>query len=283
MITFFSYLFYFIAASISPLQRRWLINNKEYTVREQIIFTFQRILILFLGSLTFPFFSRFYLDSNYYHLFLLALVCGLFGASGNILQYLGQKHLDAGVMSIVGNIYTPVTIVLSSVLLYEGLTPLQIVGTILLLVAIVIVSKKHHINGFRFDKYFFLVFLSGVLIGVLLVAERALQKATGFSAGVMISWGSQAFALGLVALFFGKKHTYTNKEVVTTGVLQFLQATSYVTLLFVVGNLSFVSSITTFKVVIIFIAAAIFLKEREDLRRKIFGSIIAVLGLLLMK
>jgi uncharacterized membrane protein len=43
-----------------------------------------------------------------------------------------------------------------------------------------------------------------------------------------------------------------------------------------------VSSITTFKVVIVSVAAALFLNEKEDLPRKIIGSIIAVIGLLLM-
>ncbi|NTW14699.1 MAG: hypothetical protein HGA31_06790, partial [Candidatus Moranbacteria bacterium] len=54
-------------------------------------------------------------------------------------------------------------------------------------------------------------------------------------------------------------------------------------LLFAVGNLSLVSAVTTFKVVIIFVFAAIFLKEREDLTRKIIGSLVSVAGLLMMK
>lgn len=76
---------------------------------------------------------------------------------------------------------------------------------------------------------------------------------------------------------------YTNKDTLITGALRFLQSLSWVILLFIVGNLSLVSAVTTFKVVVIFIAAAIFLNEREDLPRKIAGSFIAVLGLLLMQ
>jgi len=240
-------------------------------------------LFLFLGSLFFPFFSKFYIAGDYSYLIFLALICGAFGAFGNILQYLGQKHLDAGEMSIVWNIYTPVTIFLSSILIHEGLTPLQILGTLLLLISIFIISKKHHQGGFRFNKYFLYVILGGVLMGVLLVAERALQKTTGFSAGVMISWGAQVLGLGVASFFLGSRKTsYTKTEIITTGGLQFLQALSYVVLVWVVGNLSIVTSVTTFKVVIVFIAAAIFLKEREDVGRKILGCIIALIGLLLM-
>jgi drug/metabolite transporter (DMT)-like permease len=283
MIIFLSYIFYFIAASLSPLQRRWLLKARDFTTREQITFTFQVILILFIGSFTFPFFSPFYLSGNVYYLFFLALMCGLFGAGSQIASYNAQKHLDAGVSSIVANIYTPITIVLSSLLIHEGLSLQQIFGTILLLFAMVIISQKHRIGKFSFDKHFLLMLLSGVLIAVVLVAERQLQKTTGFSAGVMFSWGAQALFLGLTALFIGSKHQYTTKEVLTTGILQFFQALSWVILIFVVGNLSIVSAITTFKVVIIFIGAALFLNEREDLPRKILGCAVAVIGLLLMR
>lgn len=278
-----SYIFYFIASSASSLQRRFLFKHKEYTTAEQITFAFQCVLILFLGSLSFPFFSPFYLSGGFWKLFVLGLICGVFSAGSNIASYLAQKHMDAGVTSILWNIYTPITIILSSILLHEGLKFTQILGTIFLLFAIVLISKKHRIGRFSFDKYFLLTILSGVLISGVLVAERALQNTTGFSAGVMISWGSGAVALGLVSLFLGKKHSYTTKEVLTTGGLQFIGSLSYVLLVWVSGNLSVVSSITTFKVVIISIAAAIFLHEREDLPRKILGSIIALVGLLLMK
>ncbi|HET9850478.1 MAG TPA: hypothetical protein VFP35_02530 [Candidatus Saccharimonadales bacterium] len=42
------------------------------------------------------------------------------------------------------------------------------------------------------------------------------------------------------------------------------------------------SAITTFKIVLVFISGAIFLRERQDLKRKIAGSLIATAGLLLM-
>ena len=123
---------------------------------------------------------------------------------------------------------------------------------------------------------------SGISLGFVLVAERALQKTTGFSAGTIFSWVSQATFLGLATLFTKSKHEYSQKNIAITGILSAIGSLSYVILVTVVGNLSVVSAITTFKVIIVFILAAIFLKEREDLHRKILGSIIAVVGLLLM-
>jgi uncharacterized membrane protein len=283
MIIILCYLYYFIASSANSLHIRYLTKKRDLESIEQIRFTFQTFVILFLGSLFFPFFSSFYISGGFWRLFFLSLICGIFGMGCSALFTIAQKHLDAGVTSLVVNIYTPITIVLSSIFLHEGLNSLQIVGTFLLLIALVIISKKHRIGRFSFDKYFLYMVLSGILLGVLLVAERALQNTTGFSAGTMLSWGAQTFCLGILTLFTKSKHTYTNQEVTVNGIIRFISATSWVVLVYTVGNLSIVSSITTFKIVVVFITAALFLHEREDLGRKILGSIIAVIGLLLMK
>jgi drug/metabolite transporter (DMT)-like permease len=283
MIIILSYLYYFVASAGNALYIRYLTKKRDLASVDQISFSFQTFLILFLGSLLFSFFSPFYISGNYLHLFLLSLVCGVFGMGCSTFFTIAQKHIDAGVTSIVSNFYTPITIALSSIFLHESLTPLQIVGTLLLVFAVMIVSKKHKIGKFSFDKYFLYMVLSAIFLGVLLVAERALQKTTGFSAGTSLSWGSQAFCLGLLTLFTKSRHTYTKREVFGYGFIRFLSSASWVVLVYIVGNLSLVSSITTFKVVIVFITAAIFLNEREDLGRKIIGSIIALIGLLLMR
>ena len=278
-----SYIFYFIASSVSPLQRRWLATNKNQDNKGQIHFVFQVTLIVALLSLVLPLFSRFELVGDYSHLLILSIVTGVVGAGFCVASYTAQKHVEAGVTSVVSNIYTPVTIILSTVFLHEKLTAIQIVGTLLLLVAIFIVSKKHHIGRFKFDKHFLLMLSSGVMLAFVLVADRALVKITGFTAGTMLSWWSTCICLGIVTILTRNKSEYSKKDVMITGGLRFLQNLSWAILTFVVGNLSIVSSITTFKVVIIFIAAALFLHEREDLPRKILGSLIAVVGLLLMK
>ena len=278
-----SYLFYFVAASASPLQRRWLSTKKNTENRGQIHFAFQVTLITVFLSLLLPLLKPFYLTGNTLHLIGLSLVCGMFGAGYFIASYTAQKHVEAGISTLVSNIYTPITIILGTLFLNEKLTAVQILGTALLLVGMVIVSKKHHIGKFQFDKYFLLMLLSGVMLGVSLTAERTLLKTTGFTAGTMLSWWAQCAFLGIAALMTHNKSPYSKKDIAVTGGLRFLQSLSWVVLLTVVGNLSLVSAITTFKVVIIFITAAIFLKEREDLPRKIFGSLIALVGLLLMK
>lgn len=283
MIVLLSYLFYFVAASASPLQRRWLAVQGEADNRGQVDFAFKVVLITVILSLFIPLFQPFQINGDIINLIILSLVCGIFGAGFFISSYIAQRHVDAGITTLVSNIYTPITIVLATIFLNEKLTLIQIGGTILLLVSIILISKKHRLGRFTFDKHFLLMIASGAMLGVLLVAERALQKTTGFTAGTIFSWWSQCILLGLIALATRSKTKHSVKDTAVTGVLRFFQSLSWVILIFVVGNLSLVSAVTTFKVVVVFIAAAIFLKEREDLPRKIFGSFIAVAGLLMMK
>ena len=278
-----AYLFYFVAGSASPLQRRRLATAKNKENTGQIAFAFQIMAITALWGLLLPFFQPLYFKGDMLSLALLWIACWAFWAGYFICFFAAQKHVEAGVSSLVNNIYTPITILLATIFLHESLTMMQIIGTCLLLIGMVIVSKKHRIGRFKFDKYFLMVALSGIMLGMSLTAERALQKITGFTTGTMISRWSQCIFLGIATLIMQSKSPYSKKDIAITGGLRFMQSLSWVILIFVVGNLSIVSAITTFKIVVVFVAAAIFLHEREDLPRKILGSIIAVIGLLFMK
>ena len=283
MAILFSYIFYFIAATASPIQRRWLATRKNSENTGQISLAFKVSLIAALFSLLLPLFQPFYIHGSIFRIVLLAIVSGVVGSFVYITSYLAQKHVEAGVASLVGNIYTPVTIILATVFLNEKLTYLQILGTIISFIGIVIVSKKHRIGRFHFDKYFLMQVASGVFLAFVLISERALIKTTGFTAGTMISWFAQFISLGIIVLITRNKDTYSNKDIAITGTLRFLQSLSWVVLCTVVGNLSVVSSITTFKVVLVFIIGALFLKEKEELPRKIFGCFVTIAGLLLVQ
>lgn len=278
-----AYIFYFVAASVSPLQRRWLAKTKNAENTGQTAFAFHVTLIAAILSLSLLFYQPFIITGNIFLIVLLALLCGIFGSLTAVFGYTAQKHVEAGVTSVVSNIYTPITIVLATVFLNEALTGIQILGTVILFIGMLMVSKKHRTGKFTFDKYFIMMLLSGIFLGVLITAERYLQKTTGFATGTILSWWSVTLFLGIMTLFTKNKHTYSKKDLAITGILRFLQNLSWVSLVYIVGNLSFVSAVTTFKVILVFLAGALFLNEREDLLRKILGSIIAVGGLLLMK
>ena len=283
MTILFAYLFYFVSTTASALQRRWLATSREGENGGQIDFAFKVMFVICLFGLVLPLIEPFQIKGNGFVLTTLALISGVSGAGFLILLYAAQKHIDAGVSALVSNIYTPITIILASLTLHEGLSVKQGIGTLLLLASIVLISKKHRIGRFNFDKHFLMILASGVMLGVLLTSERALQKVSGFSAGTLLSWWAQCLVLWLATLIHKKPSRHTLADTITTGSLRSFAAISWVILVYTVDNLSIASAVSTFKIVVIFLAAAVLLKEREDLGRKIIGSLVAVVGLLLMK
>lgn len=279
----FAYIFYFVAASASPLQRRWLAKKKDVDGKGQIHFAFQVSFIIAVLSLCLPFFSPLYITGDAWYLAGLTFVTGIIGASFFIISYTAQKHVQVGVQTLINNLSTPIIIILSTVFLHEKLSSIQLVGTVLLLVGIFIVSKRHKIGKFTFDRYFTMLILGTFLLAIDITVERILQKTTGFTAGTLLMVWSQCLFLGIAVIISKSKSQYTFEDISITGILRFFQAISWAVVVFVVGNLSLVSAVTTFKAVVVFIGAAIFLKERDDIPQKIIGSIIAVIGLLLMK
>lgn len=276
-----AYLFYFVAATIAPIQRRWLATKNEGG--NKIDLAFKVSLVSAVSILILPVFSPFQLQGSYSSIVLLLVASAIGGACASVCYFAAQRHVEAGVTSVLANSYTPITIVLSSLFLHEGLRGLQIVGAALLISAAVVVSKKHRIGKIRYDKYFWLMILNGVFLSILIVSNRELMKITGFTASIVLTYWAVCMGLGVLAFFAKGKTTYTKKDLVITGGLKSLQDLSWGVLTFVVGNLSVVSAVTTFKIVVMFVVAALFLNEREDLTRKIFGSLVAVAGLLMMK
>lgn len=281
MVELLFYLFYFVSSTGSTLQRRELATRRTNDTG-QIDFAFRVMTMTFFLSFVLIFFNHPYLNQSLFTILTLATICGVFGAVAIGSQYVAQRHVEAGITSLAGNIYTPVTIVLGTLLLHEHLKPRQAVGAVILLVAVVLVSNKHRISRWRFDRYLWLMILCGVTLAFVLTAERSLIKNNGIASGTWISWGAQSLSLGIAAIIAKTRSQYNFKDTMYTGSLRFLQQLSWVVLVTVVANISLVSAVTTFKIVLVFITGAIFLKERKDLKRKIIGSLIATFGLLLM-
>jgi drug/metabolite transporter (DMT)-like permease len=281
MSVFTAFLIYFILSPIAPLQRRWLSKRNEGGDKIDLSFKVSLVAALLVSFL--PLFSPFKLHGSAVIIITLLILSVAGGIGFYVLYFMSQRYVEAGVTAVLGNIYTPITIILSTLFLGESITGLQIIGTILLIISALIVSKKHRIGKVSFDKHFWMMLGSGVFLSVLLVANRQLMKITGFTASTVLSWWGLAIALGMLSLLNKSKTTYTNTELLVTGGLKFCQDLLWAVLTLLVANLSLVSAITTFKIVIMFIAAAVFLKEREDLKLKIFGSVLAVVGLMLMK
>lgn len=280
-----AYLFYFVFATWSPLQRRVLAKKTNYN--PILIAQKTNLVKILIGTIVFaliPNKGSFVFSKQ---LWILLILSCLFSVIHFVLIYATQKHIDATKTTIIVNVYTPVSILLATIFLGESLTLKQIFGTLLLLLAVVIISIKKIDNKFlKIDKYVLRMLIVGISLGIVLVIERQLMIITGNWNGVFLSWFAGFVGLSIVAPLVSKYFAGTrpsNKDVIVTAGLNFLQQASWPILVVAVGSFSVVSSVTTFKIVVVFVASYLFLHEKDHLKRKIAGSILALIGLLLMK
>src|SRR5438105_2196384 len=112
MLDFLYYIFYFVSSTSSTLQRRELATRRTND-SGQVDFAFRVMLITFVLSVVLVFFKRPAINQGLVTVISLAVICGVFGAVSIGSQYVAQRHVEAGVTTLVGNIYTPVSIVLA--------------------------------------------------------------------------------------------------------------------------------------------------------------------------
>lgn len=282
MTAILAYLFYFVAATASPLQRRH--QSKVTRTDPLILATWTQAFVWVLG-LSLLYKADISLFEWSWNLIFLGFGLLVFSPLFFYLSYKSQKHVDATQSVILSNMYTPVAIVLALLFLGDALSQRQIIGAIILFIAMILITvEKVGSKSFSFSKYSFEMLMSGVFLGVVLFLEKAMMNQIGNRVGIVVSWTAQT--IGLLALAYALRgiHTLpTKREILVSGSLRYAQQLSWVTLLIVVGNLALVSAVTTFKIVFIFLGAFIFLKERDHLARKFLGVAIAIVGLLLMK
>ena len=84
-----AYLFYFLAASVSPVQRRWLAVHKDGG--DQIAFSFQVMFCTATLGLILPLFVSPEFSGSALKIFLLALTAGTTGGCFFISNYTAQK------------------------------------------------------------------------------------------------------------------------------------------------------------------------------------------------
>ncbi len=281
MAAIIAFLFYLSAATTSKLQRRHIALRRQ-SDEGQVDFAFRVTTITFILSFGLLFFKSFTVNQSFSTVFLLAAICGISGAFALSAQYTAQRHTEAGVTSLLGNSTIPASILLSSIFLHERLGLHQMAGTLLLLIAAVMVSRQHRVSKWRFDKYFWLNVIAGLSLAFTLTAERSLIRENGLAAGTIISWGAQVLCLGIAAYLAKTRSQYDAADTAVTGGIRFVQQMSWVIFVVIIANLSVGSALATLSTITVFIAAAIFLNEREFLKQKIIGSLIATVGLLLM-
>jgi drug/metabolite transporter (DMT)-like permease len=212
----------------------------------------------------------------------VGIVIGVF----NSLTLKLNKHIDATQYIIIGNLYTPLAVVLGVYLLHEAFTAKQFFGMVLLVIgAILVAAKGFKKSTFRFDKYSWYCALASLLLGVGLIIERTALNYMNASAYLVLGWGAQ----GLVTLILASKEFHLVKQmsrndwldVFKIGIARSAHALGFLLSVAISKNIALVATVTSFRIPLVFVASFLLLNERDHLWRKVVGVGIATIGLLL--
>ncbi|MBI2430560.1 MAG: DMT family transporter [Candidatus Levybacteria bacterium] len=213
------------------------------------------------------------------------LLMAVLYALANTLIFNALKQIEASRFAIIFSSRTLFTIFASSLLLKEGLTLQQFGGAFLILTGIVVANMKTKM--FIFGKTEFLVLVAAACFGFALTNDSFLLKSFSLYPYAFINLIFPAIFLFLLNIskikdgsFFFKAKFFGRMIVIS-----FLYAVSVLTFFSALqtsGNSSQISAISTVSVIITVILAIIFLKEQENMGKKILGAILSFIGLLLI-
>lgn len=193
---------------------------------------------------------------------------------------LALQNLEASVYSILYNLRIVITTILGIVFLGEKVLPLQILGGLLIFLAVVTVkqkgSKSLTVKGFEWG------ILAALVISFLNLFEKILIKDIGYIEYAMPVMLIASILMWIVFFIKRKKVSIKYfKEPRTIQLMVFRALSAYgFTLAFYAGGLLSVSSyISSLSVIIIVILGIWLLKERDYLYRKVIAAVLAFLGL----
>lgn len=203
----------------------------------------------------------------------------------NICLFYALKYVEASVFTVLFLTRAIWSTLGAVLLLHESFSSQEGVGALLIFVGIVIISFKK--KSITFNKGTILALLAGLFIGLGFVNDAFLVKSFDVP-----SYAVFAFVLpGIMTFFLSPKTILRTGPLLNFSIfskivlLAFFYAISYVTLFLAyklgnnAGELGILNQTST--IVTVFLSI-VFLKETTDVWKKVFGAIIAFIGVVLI-
>ena len=206
------------------------------------------------------------------------------------ISVVAQKHVDTASFMVLRQISVPVSVVASSLFIGESLTAIQSVGMVLILIgAYVIASNGRTIPVRHIGKHEALVLIYGVFLGLSLVFSRYVQELTSLSTLLVVGSGLETLISAGKAYTENRATAHKNIIVrkdlglaLAIGLLSAVHIVTFFSAAELIDNVSVVSTLSSFRIVTIFLASYFFLKERDSLKIKLLGSGLALIGVVLV-
>lgn len=269
--------------SVSVLLQRVILKENESRPIAYSMF-FQFLTGIVLGVVGFLF-ADMSLPSNFSGLLWNLILMVILYAFSNILIFKSLKQIEASKFSIIFATRSFFTVLASSLLLKEFLTGSQFLGVLLIFSGVILVNLKS--SKFSFDKGSLFALLAALAFGSANTNDRFLLGSfniypyitIGFIASSLLMAAVYPKELKHIKIFLDKKIL---KKMLILSVLYAFNAVAFFAALQKSDNSSQVASVNLTSVIATVALAAIFLKERDNLGKKVISAILSFVGLLLL-
>lgn len=223
--------------------------------------------------------------------FSLLFVIGLFISVFGIAAYDSKKLITVTNYLTLSQLYVLVATLLGWALLGEKLTPKQVIGGIIMLVGCYLAihsakrkagKDKHSLRGSV------LAAISGIALGIVLVAEKAALGKFNAAAYFIVGYGVQALGTTVAALpeFRRKTVHQLNRFELTgaalTGFFAAMGGFTYISVLNKLNNIGFAILLTTFQMPLSIIVSHFWLKEKDNGWLLVLAATLSFIGLLVV-
>lgn len=220
----------------------------------------------------------------------LSVLVGLMFTVSTVLTFITLRYVDAAVGTLLTLLNILAVVVLSSVLIGESLSSLQLGGGLLLMVSIYLIfstkqTPKHHHN---FVLASTLSVIASVCFGLAITGEKYLLNNIGAPTYAIVGIGLQFVPLLLLAVYYNRgefKHFYKSdfrNRVFVMGLVRGGAGLLFILSLVGANNASLIGALSGFKVILTTLLAAILLKELTFIKKKLLASCVACIGVGMM-
>lgn len=217
------------------------------------------------------------------------LLAGLLFSLKTLLVLRLFMYVPASVGSLMTSFNLLVGVLLATLLLHEGLSLFQIIGLVLMVLAIYTIrhTTKTEKQKHMFATGILIAASSALLLGVANVTEKYLLDRIDVPTYLVYGWGFQLVGALCIAIVFKKKlhRPKTRSSIVKACVYAVLVALSggfFIFTLVTSNNASLTIALSGLKVVFAMILSYVVLKERSNISTKIVSVLLSVGGVYLL-
>jgi drug/metabolite transporter (DMT)-like permease len=218
-------------------------------------------------------------------IFWNVLVMTFLYALANVFIFKSLKTTEASRYTVIFSSKTLFAVLGASLFFGEGLTLTQWIGAILIIFGIIIISLKDFNKKINIGDLF--AFIAAILFGLTNTNDRFLVKYFDPYTYVVIGFLLPGLAIAMfypnklanLKIYF-KKNIFYKMTIIC--LLYGLSAVAFFTALQTTSNSSQLFSINSFGAIIIVIFSIVFLKENDNIAKKLIGAIVSIVGLLLV-